>query len=190
MTFLKDLLICYVNIEPILLFFNNTFMILEDITTEQYDPMIKINTILCPVDFSDAAQKAVSYAKEFAIGTGASIYLLHVIEPIPIPPVDASLNYVQIEEELEKAAEADLNALKVSLASTGLKVDGSLEIGNAADIILEKAEELKVNFIIMGSHGRKGLNRLIMGSVADAVIRKSDCPVLIVKRGEKEFIGE
>ncbi|TLU83025.1 MAG: universal stress protein [Chlorobium sp.] len=152
--------------------------------------MFKINTILCPVDFSDAAHKAVGYAKEFAATTGAAIYLLHVVEPIPIPPVDASLNYIQIEEELEKAAETDLNTLKDSLASSGLKVDGSLETGNPADIILEKAEELQVNFIIMGSHGRKGLNRLIMGSVADAVIRKSDCPVLIVKSDEKEFIGE
>jgi universal stress protein A len=152
--------------------------------------MFKINTILCPVDISDAAHKAVGYAKEFAASTGASIYLLHVVEPIPIPPVDASLNYIQIEEELEKAAETDLNTLKDSLASSGLKVDGSLETGNPADIILEKAEELQANFIIMGSHGRKGLNRLIMGSVADAVIRKSDCPVLIVKSDEKEFIGE
>ncbi|NTW82522.1 MAG: universal stress protein [Chlorobiaceae bacterium] len=152
--------------------------------------MFKINTILCPVDFSDAARKAVDYAREFAVSTGASIYLLHVVEPIPIPPVDASLNYIQIEEELEKAAQTDLNVLKDSLLSKGLKVDCGLETGNPSDIILEKVEELEVNFIIMGSHGRKGLNRLIMGSVADAVIRKAVCPVLIVKSEEKEFIGE
>ncbi|NTU97491.1 MAG: universal stress protein [Chlorobiaceae bacterium] len=150
--------------------------------------MFKITTILCPVDFSDASLMAIKYAREFAAATGASIFLLHIVEPVPMPPVDTSLNYVEIEEVLEKAAEKDLNALKNSLLSEGVKVDGTMETGKAADIILEKASKLNANFIIMGSHGRKGLNRLIMGSVADAVIRRSDCPVLIVKSGEKEFI--
>jgi universal stress protein A len=152
--------------------------------------MFKITTILCPIDFSDVSLKAVDYAKAFASVTGASIFLLHIVEPVPMPPVDTSLNYVEVEDVLEKAAEKDLNALKSSLAAEGAKVDGTMEIGKAADIIIEKASELNANFIIMGSHGRKGLNRLIMGSVADAVIRRADCPVLIVKSGEKEFIDE
>jgi universal stress protein A len=150
--------------------------------------MFKITTILCPVDFSEASLKAVDYAREFAAATGAAIYLLHIIEPVPIPPVDTSLNYVEVEEVLEEAAKKDLNALMSSLQAEGVNVDGTMEIGKTADIVLDKAAELNANFIIMGSHGRKGLNRLIMGSVADAVIRKSDCPVLIVKSGEKEFI--
>jgi universal stress protein A len=150
--------------------------------------MFKITTILCPVDFSDASLTAVSYAKEFAAFTGASIFLLHVVEPVPMPPVDTSLNYVEVEEVLEKAAEDDLNALITSISREGAKVDGTMAIGKAAEIIIEKAAELNANFIIMGSHGRKGLNRLIMGSVADAVVRRSDCPVLIVKSGEKDFI--
>ncbi|NTW11275.1 MAG: universal stress protein [Chlorobiaceae bacterium] len=152
--------------------------------------MFKITTILCPVDFSDASLTAVNYAREFAAATGASIFLLHIVEPVPMPPVDTSLNYVEVEEVLEKAAEEDLNTLKNTITAEGMKVDGTMEIGKAADIIIEKATELKANFIIMGSHGRKGLNRLIMGSVADSVIRRADCPVLIVKSGEKEFIDQ
>ncbi len=152
--------------------------------------MFKITSILCPVDFSDASLKAVSYAKEFAAVSGASIFLLHIVEPVPMPPVDTSLNYMEMEEVLEKAAKEDLLALIKSMKAEGSNVEGTMEIGKAADIILEKAAELNANFIIMGSHGRKGLNRLIMGSVADAVIRRSDCPVLIVKNSEKEFIDE
>ncbi|MBM3161964.1 MAG: universal stress protein [Chlorobi bacterium] len=151
--------------------------------------MFKIRTILCPVDFSDASRKALRYAHEFSVSMGASMFLLNVVEPRPMA-VDLSLNYIPLEEDLEKAAEADLNELKNGLLAKGLKVEGSVEIGNPADVILEKASELDVNLIIMGSHGKKGLSRLIMGSVAETVVRKADCPVLIVKSAEKEFIEE
>jgi len=63
-------------------------------------------------------------------------------------------------------------------------------IGNPADSILENIEMFNVNLVIMGSHGKKGLSRLIMGSVAETVVRKANCPVLIVKSEEKEFIGD
>ncbi len=90
----------------------------------------------------------------------------------------------------EKAAEEDLDVLKNELLAEGLKVESSVEIGNPADVILEKTAELDVNLVIMGSHGKKGLSRLIMGSVAETVVRKANCPVLIVKSDEKEFIEE
>ncbi len=151
--------------------------------------MFKIRTILCPVDFSDASRKAVRYAHEFAVSMGAAMFLLNVVEPRPMA-VDLSLNYIPLEEDLEKAAEADLDALKNELLGEGLKVESSVEIGNPSDVILEKAAELDVNLVIMGSHGKKGLSRLIMGSVAETVVRKADCPVLIVKSAEKEFIEE
>ncbi|MGB0131331.1 universal stress protein [Chlorobium sp.] len=151
--------------------------------------MFKIRTILCPVDFSDASRKAVRYAHEFAVSMGAAMFLLNVVEPRPMA-VDLSLNYIPLEEDLEKAAEADLDALKNELLREGLKVESSVEIGNPSDVILEKAAELDVNLVIMGSHGKKGLSRLIMGSVAETVVRKADCPVLIVKSAEKEFIEE
>ncbi|MBN1279555.1 MAG: universal stress protein, partial [Chlorobiaceae bacterium] len=104
--------------------------------------------------------------------------------------VDLSLNYIPLEEDLEKAAMEDLDVLKQELLDEGLKVESSVEIGNPAEMILEKASELDVNLIIMGSHGKKGLSRLIMGSVAETVVRKADCPVLIVKNDEKEFIED
>lgn len=151
--------------------------------------MFKIRTILCPVDFSDASRKAVRYAHEFAVSMGAAMFLLNVVEPRPMA-VDLSLNYIPLEEDLEKAAEADLDTLKNELLREGLKVESSVEIGNPSDVILEKAAELDVNLVIMGSHGKKGLSRLIMGSVAETVVRKADCPVLIVKSAEKEFIEE
>jgi universal stress protein A len=151
--------------------------------------MFKIQTILCPVDFSDASRKAVQYAREFARSMGASIYLLTVVEPRPMA-VDISLNYVPLEADLEKAAEEDLELIRQDLINSGLKVECGVEIGNPADVILDKIDEFNVNLIIMGSHGKQGLSRLIMGSVAEIVVRKANCPVLIVKTEEKEFIGD
>lgn len=149
--------------------------------------MFKINTILCPVDFSDASRKAVQYAKEFSLGMGASIYLLSVVEPRPMA-VDISLNYVPLEADLEKASQEDLEVIMQELIRGGFKASCGVEIGNPADVILDKIDECNANLVIMGSHGKKGLSRLIMGSVAETVVRKANCPVLIVKTDEKEFI--
>ncbi|MEI6692259.1 MAG: universal stress protein [Chlorobium sp.] len=151
--------------------------------------MFKIHTILCPVDFSDASHKAIRYAQEFAGNMGASVYLLNVVEPRPMA-VDVSLNYVPFEADLEKAAKEDLEVILEDFRRIGLRAEYGVVIGGPADSILEKIETLNVNLVIMGSHGKKGLSRLIMGSVAETVVRKANCPVLIVKAEEKEFIGD
>ncbi len=151
--------------------------------------MFKIHTILCPVDFSDASRKAVQYAKEFASSMGSVVHLLNVVEPRPMA-VDITLNYVPLEEDFEQAAEEDLQIIVQEFQLAGLKVESSIEIGNPSDVILDKSQDLDVNLLIMGSHGKKGLSRLIMGSVAETVVRKANCPVLIVKAEEKEFIGD
>ena len=151
--------------------------------------MFKIHSILCPVDFSDASRKAVQYAREFSASMGSSVYLLNVVEPRPMA-VDITLNYVPLEEDLEKAAKADLEVVLQQFLSVGLKAECSVEIGNPSDVILEKSGELHANLVIMGSHGKTGLSRFIMGSVAETVVRKANCPVLIVKAEENEFIGE
>jgi universal stress protein A len=148
--------------------------------------MFRIHTILCPVDFSDASRKALNYAHEFALGMGASITLLHIIDI----PIDAMMGNMQFEESLETAVQEDLDAFRKTLFAEGLKVEKLIEYGNPADKILERASLHDVNLIIMGSHGKKWLSRLILGSVAEAVVRKACCPVLIVKDNEIEFIGE
>jgi universal stress protein A len=104
--------------------------------------------------------------------------------------VDITLNYVPLEEDLEHAAEKDLQVILQEFQLAGLKAESSIEIGNPSDVILDKSRDLDVNLVIMGSHGKKGLSRLIMGSVAETVVRKANCPVLIVKAEEKEFIGD
>ena len=104
--------------------------------------------------------------------------------------MDVSLNYVPFEADLEKAAKDDLDVIVQEFKRVGLNAEYGVVIGNPADSILENIEMFNVNLVIMGSHGKKGLSRLIMGSVAETVVRKANCPVLIVKSEEKEFIGD
>ncbi|NTV98740.1 MAG: universal stress protein [Chlorobiaceae bacterium] len=151
--------------------------------------MIKISTILCPVDFSDASRNAVRYAREFARNMHASVYLLNIVEPRPMA-VDITLNYVPVEEELEKAASDDLREILGEFAAEGIKAECGVEIGSPSDVILDAIDRLDANLVIMGSHGKKGLSRLIMGSVAETVVRKANCPVLTVKAEEREFIAD
>lgn len=151
--------------------------------------MIKIRKILCPVDFSEASRNAVRYAHEFAKGMGAELVLLNIVEPRPMA-VDMSLSYVPLEEDLEKAAREDLEEIIRMEKEKGVEVQAEVRIGTPSELILETAEELDVNLVILGSHGKSGLSRLLMGSVAESVVRKATCPVLIVKAEEKEFIED
>lgn len=151
--------------------------------------MITIKSILCPVDFSDASKNAYRYACEFAKSMGSKVILLNVIEPRPIA-AEMSLNYIPLEEDLAAAAREDFIPMVKEAETAGIDVSADVTIGLPAESILQHVAELDVNLLIMGSHGKTGLSRLLMGSVAEAVIRKAAVPVLIVKANEKEFISE
>ncbi|HWR01091.1 MAG TPA: universal stress protein [Chlorobaculum sp.] len=150
--------------------------------------MITIKSILCPIDFSDASTNAFRYACEFAKAMGSKIILLNVVEPRPMA-ADMTLNYIPLEEDLAGAAEEDFKTLVQEAESKGIAVQADVMIGMPADLILSQAADADVSIIIIGSHGKTGLSRLLMGSVAEAVVRKAKIPVLIVKAEEKEFIS-
>ncbi|NTU68996.1 MAG: universal stress protein [Chlorobiaceae bacterium] len=150
--------------------------------------MITIKSILCPIDFSDASKNAFRYACEFAKAMGSKICLLNVVEPRPMA-ADMTLTYIPVEEDLEKAAMEDLQPLVAEAKSKGIDVQADVMIGIPVEVILEQLAGLDVSMLIMGSHGKTGLSRLLMGSVAEGVVRKANVPVLIVKAGEKEFIS-
>jgi universal stress protein A len=150
--------------------------------------MITIKSILCPMDFSDASNNAYRYACEFARSMGSKIQLLHVVEPRPIA-ADMSLAYIPVEEDLVKAAQDDLVPVLEEARKNGLDVQADVMIGVPVDVILQQISDLDASLLIMGSHGKSGLSRLLMGSVAEGVVRKANVPVLIVKAEEKEFIS-
>jgi nucleotide-binding universal stress UspA family protein/uncharacterized protein (DUF2267 family) len=140
--------------------------------------MLPIRTILHPTDFSDCSRHAGDFAANLARDYRARLVLLHVLElPIHSPKVPA----IALAEGhvLRKQAEDELIRLKN--AYKDLHCEQQLADGFAAMGIIHVAEEIKPDLIVLGTHGRTGLGRLVMGSVAEDVIRRAPCPVAAVK---------
>jgi nucleotide-binding universal stress UspA family protein len=148
---------------------------------------MKIGTILHPTDFSRNSESAFHMACALARDYGARLVLLHVKPLLTVAygefgalPPEASDHLEELKERLARLQPAD----------AGIPVDRYVVEGEIAWEILRLAGELKVDLIVMGTHGRSGLGRLLMGSVAELVVRKASCPVLTVKNPVPEEAKE
>ena len=141
--------------------------------------------ILLAIDDSKFSEAAVESVVEQARPHGTEVRILHVVEP---PPLLVSRELGGYEPALQNALEfqkqnADALVAKSAelLRARGLKATATLEVGDAKSKILDVAEEWHADLIVLGSHGRKGLNRFPMGGVSDAVARHACCSVEIVR---------
>ena len=146
---------------------------------------LQLNKLLLPTDFSGCANYALPYAAAIARATGATIICVHVVEAI-VPAVGytglaAPMPIADISEQLEDSAERQLPKLAECEECIGLNVEEIIVHGDAAAEIVRVAAEQEVNLIVISSHGRTGLGRMIFGSTAEAVVRHATCPVLVVK---------
>ncbi len=139
--------------------------------------MLPLGTVLHPTDFSENSEYAFRVACGLARDYKARLVLLHVMAPPMViyagGPVPAE-TWPSMDEVQEKIRELQGQAHDV-------RVETQVMEGDPVDMILRAAEETDCDVIVMGTHGRTGLGRLLMGSVAEAVIRKAPCPVLSVK---------
>jgi nucleotide-binding universal stress UspA family protein len=145
---------------------------------------MRIDRILCPVDYSEFSRHAVDQALAIRHWYGGRLTVLHVVpgveglltDPIPAP------------HSPHVATPADLVLLRqqaarfVAAESGDLSVDVKVVIGRVVDEVVREAELLPADMVVMGSHGRSGFDRLMLGSVTERVLRKASCPVLIVPR--------
>lgn len=146
---------------------------------------MEINTILFPTDFSECAQYALGFATSLARQFNARIVCLHVIEPI-MPTVGYTglaepLPMADISGQLEESASQELPKIDKSDECRGLSVEDVIAHGDAAAEIVRTASEMKVDLIVIASHGRTGIGRILFGSTAESVVRHAVCPVLVVK---------
>ena len=139
--------------------------------------MLPFKTILHPTDFSEASEHAFQMARGLAQTFSARLILMNIVEP-PVYYGELGANLAPPEEYYQPAAER-VKALAESLAP--LRVEPIVVEGLAAAEILRVARETPADLIVIGSHGRTGLGRVLMGSVAEDVARKASCPVLIVR---------
>ena len=152
-------------------------------------PARKVRTILAPVDFSDASTLAVRHAKELALTYGSQVTLLHAVEEAVYPSAygveAAPLPNPNIVDRVEKSL---ANMARDEIGYEHVTVEA--KIGYAPSVILDHAETADVDLIVIASHGRTGLERMLLGSVAERVVRRAPCPVFIVKPFGKSLVLE
>jgi universal stress protein A len=147
---------------------------------------LNLQKILVPIDFSEGSRKALHYAIALAKQSQGEILLLHVLEmpPVPVQAFETAFMEITPEESvanelLQWQAEAGSSAPVKTLVCSG----------SASPEIVRVANENNMDLIVIGSHGRTGLARLILGSTAERVVRHAACPVLVVREHEHDFVA-
>lgn len=152
---------------------------------------IVLKKILCPTDFSENSEHALKYALALAILSQADLQLFHVVEPITYPQstefFEPVLDEVELMMKMEAAYQKQLEDQVIALKEEYPKITGKLVNGNTFLEIIKAARD-DVDMIVMGTHGRTGLAHVLIGSVAERVVREAPCPVLTVKHPEHEFV--
>lgn len=152
--------------------------------------MLKIERILCPVDFSEFSARAYDYAHSLARHYQATLFILHVVRSITIDPGFFAAEMID-KVYAQQAADAKAQVAKLVEKQAGEAVRSQIivQLGLAADSILSLAKDQDIDLIVMGTHGRRGLDRLIMGSTTERVLRKSRAPVLAVHEPTRSFVS-
>src|SRR5262245_7150832 len=147
--------------------------------------MIKLQSILVATDLGEASAAALMYGRALARTFGANLHLLHVMEntflrPMPADPLTfKAAVYLRLREQLTVEDRLDLRAI------------AALEVSDEpAETIVEYAKSFAIDLIVTGTHGRRGAAHLLMGSVAERVVRTAPCPVLTVRHPEREVVVE
>lgn len=152
--------------------------------------MLRIEKILCPLDFSEYSAKAYDYAQSLAQHYGARLLLQHVVQPLtstyPYYAFPDSIN--EVFWNLDAHAEKKLTEFATEHQANGLHTERFVHSGTVTDCVLEFAEKEGVDMIVMGTHGRHGFDRLTMGSVTEKILRKARCPVLVVRNPAHDFV--
>jgi nucleotide-binding universal stress UspA family protein len=150
--------------------------------------MAPFKSILVPVDFSPHSERAVEVAMEMAAAMGAEVHLLHVYG-IPVgvagPGIYDTALPVGVLTDLRDSAAKALEELVARFGERGVKVSGLVREGVPAGTIVDTAEEVGSDLIVMGTRGLSGLKHVLLGSVAERTLRSASCPVLAVPREDE-----
>ncbi|MFK8185057.1 MAG: universal stress protein [Phormidesmis sp.] len=138
---------------------------------------LKKESVLIPIDFSELSYSAIAPAKDF-VEALSSLNLIHVLSPLH-PADPAALWDTLSDDERKQKVKAFLNEKVSEMGFNGISIE--VAIGDPTEQIVDYAETIQADLIVMPSHGYKGAKRFLLGSVAERVVRLSPCPVLILK---------
>jgi nucleotide-binding universal stress UspA family protein len=143
--------------------------------------MINIAKLVCTVDFSSTSRLAFDYAIVVAQKFSAELILLHVFEDVPLLTAYAGHAEVGELRYAEDSARKELAAWIAGAGGDGLKIRVEISRGTTEDVIIDFCEREKPDLLVMGTHGRRFLDAALFGSVTNRVIRRAQCPVLLVR---------
>lgn len=145
--------------------------------------MIDIRRILCPVDFSDYSRRGLDHAIAIARWYKSTVTVLHVFSPAPVAaygPGPVAFAPIVLTAADRDQLLADTKAFIEAETAPGVAIEAVLREGNTAAEIVDQATTMSADLLVIGTHGRSGFERLLLGSVAEKVLRKARCPVLTV----------
>ncbi|MEO8520863.1 MAG: universal stress protein [Acidobacteriota bacterium] len=145
-----------------------------------------IRHILCAIDRSPRSLQAFGYALALARWQSARLTLLEVIEEAPPPGVTRPPKSGGVPKDIRTAFERDLRRMLTARRASDVKVEILMRRGQVVQEILAQAKASRSDLVVIGSHGRGGVQRLVLGSVAEKVLRLATCPVLTVRRGVRQ----
>jgi len=140
--------------------------------------------ILLPTDFSDASKKALGYIKQLKQAGLKEVIVLYVIDERELDTIfqHSAARFEDIVRSIRADARKQMDAVERELKGNGFTVEAKIERGIPFQIILRVEQEEDVSAIVIGSHGKSNIKEMLLGSVSEAVIRRSKKPVLVVKR--------
>lgn len=154
--------------------------------------MIRIKEVVVATDFSEPAATALDYGRNVARALDATLHVVHVANDLATaaPVSEIPMDLTKVQAQLEAEAGSSLDALLTDDDRRSLKLKKVLLTSSTpARAILTYAADIKADLIIVGTHGRGGIAELLLGSVAQKVVRSAPCPVLTVRSHERDFIG-
>jgi len=150
-----------------------------------------ITKLLVPLDGSEVATSVLPFAAVLAKSLGASVSLFQSVpEPVMIYPGAEAVFDANVQKELESGARKSLASTTERLGEQGVQANLVTSFGNTVDGIVGAAERTQADVIVMSTHGRSGIGRMVLGSVADGVVRRASVPVLLVRPAKQDTTND
>jgi len=151
--------------------------------------MKEIREVVVPVDFQQYTSDLAEFAINIATKLGGKVTFVHVIELVSYYQDLAIISAIDIDAELKAKAEEKMEALVGKSATSAPDCSGTVIMGDIADTIVEYAQTNDADMIIMGTHGARGIEKILLGSIAERVLQRAHCPILAYNpyKGERRF---
>ena len=151
--------------------------------------MQNIKQIVVPVDFHQHTDDLADFAIGIANKLEAKVTFVHVVEKMDLYSDDSTFSFAQIAEELRGYAQKKMTALLANNKGACPDCTGQVFLGDVADTVVEYAKDSNADMVIMGTHGAQGIEKIMLGSVAERVLKRVHCPILIFNpyKGERGY---